>query len=41
MLRASVNVAIWWSERCRVPGLRWLPLRIVAKVYAIYAWLTS
>lgn len=40
MLRLSVNAAIWWSRRCRIRYMRWLPLRIVARIYAAYFWLT-
>jgi hypothetical protein len=40
MLRIFVCAAIWWSRRIRTPKLRWLPLRIVATVYAVYFWLT-
>ena len=40
MLRLSVNAAIWWWRRCPFRHLRWLPLRMVSRIYAIYFWLT-
>ena len=40
MLRVSVNAAIWWSRFCRVPRLRWLPLRVVAFFYSVYVFFT-